>query len=146
MSRELDGKKRQLDTLENSVNKMVNTKLSWKAMLERKEEELADAKRRHGDLNAELSTVKYSNSSDSEVRSLTARATSAEKRVTTLSNQLAAMQAQVAEQEGKHADATSKWEDRVKEFEKRLKAANEKVKAEKQGGKERARQLEETVR
>lgn len=146
MSRELDAKKRQLDALEASVAKVNNTKLAWRAQLERKEDELADAKARHRDLSVELSDKLASPASDSELRSLTARAVSAEKRVATLSNQLASLHAQIADQERKHTDATSKWEDRVKEFEKRLKAANEKVKAEKQGGKERALQLENTVK
>lgn len=146
MSRELEAKKRQLDALEASVAKVNNTKLAWRAQLERKEDELADAKARHRDLSVELSDKLAGPASDSELRSLTARAVSAEKRVATLSNQLASLHAQIADQERKHADATSKWEDRVKEFEKRLKAANEKVKAEKQGGKERALQLENTVK
>lgn len=152
MSRELDAKKRQLDALEASIAKVNNSKLAWRAQLERKEDELADARARHRDLSVELSDKRSAAAggggpaSESELRSLTARATSAERRVTTLSNQLAAMHEQIAEQERKHADATSKWEDRVKEFEKRLKAANEKVKAEKQGGKERALQLENTVK
>jgi uncharacterized membrane-anchored protein len=103
---------------------------------------------RQRDLQSQLSSLRATSSADgsSELRSVTARAMSAEKRVNALSNQLASLQAQVAEQEGKHADATSKWEARVAEFEKRLKAANEKVKAEKQGGKERALQLEMTVK
>ncbi len=103
---------------------------------------------RQRDLQSQLSILRATSSADgsSELRSVSARAVSAEKRVNTLANQLAALQDQVAEQERKHSDATSKWEARVAEFEKRLKAANERVKAEKQGGKERALQLEGTVK
>lgn len=42
--------------------------------------------------------------------------------------------------------AESKWDVRVREYESRLKLAEEKVKSEKQGGKERAAQLESQVR
>ena len=42
--------------------------------------------------------------------------------------------------------ADSKWEARVREYESRLKAAEEKVKRERQGGKERALELEAQVR
>lgn len=42
--------------------------------------------------------------------------------------------------------AEDKWEARVKEYENRLRIAGEKIKTEKQGGKERAVQLEQQVR
>ena len=42
--------------------------------------------------------------------------------------------------------AEGKWEARVREYENRLKIAGEKIKTEKQGGKERAAQLESQVR
>ena len=42
--------------------------------------------------------------------------------------------------------ADNKWEARVKEYETRLKTAEEKIKREKQGGKERAAELERQMR
>ena len=42
--------------------------------------------------------------------------------------------------------AENKWEARVKEYENRLRIAGEKIKTEKQGGKERAIQLEGQIR
>ncbi len=44
LNRELDSKKRLLDTMEASINKMSNTKLQWRTRLTMKEDELADAK------------------------------------------------------------------------------------------------------
>lgn len=48
--------------------------------------------------------------------------------------------------QGKAGKAEDKWEARVKEYENRLRIAGEKIKTEKQGGKERAMQLESQVR
>jgi hypothetical protein len=52
----------------------------------------------------------------------------------------------MAELQGKSGLAENKWEARVKEYENRLRVAGEKIKTEKQGGKERALQLEAQVR
>lgn len=52
----------------------------------------------------------------------------------------------LAELQAKSGQAENKWEARVKEYENRLRIAGEKIKTEKQGGKERARELEAQVR
>ena len=52
----------------------------------------------------------------------------------------------MAEQQSRAGQAEDKWAARVKEYENRLRIAGEKIKTEKQGGKERARNLEEQVR
>jgi hypothetical protein len=44
LQKELESKKRLLDNVENSMNKMMNAKSAWKAKLALKEDELADAK------------------------------------------------------------------------------------------------------
>lgn len=82
----------------------------------------------------------------SSLRSLTERATSAEKRAQTATNQLALLEARIAEVQQKAGTAEDKWEARVREYENRLRVAGEKIKTEKQGGKERARELEARVR
>ncbi|KAJ9120149.1 hypothetical protein QFC22_003048 [Naganishia vaughanmartiniae] len=148
LNRELDSKKRLLDNVETSVNKVAHAKQEWRAKLLAKEEELAQAKAYQREAALELATYKASNSaeSSSELRSLQVKASSGDKRVNALSNQLNELHSTIAAQEAKHADATTKWEDRVREYEKRLKAAAEKVKTEKQGGKERVNHLEKTVR
>lgn len=80
------------------------------------------------------------------MRSLTERASAAEKRHTLAVNQLAAYEAKMAELQSRNGQAEHKWEARVKEYENRLRIASEKIKTEKQGGKERAAQLEAQVR
>jgi len=95
-----------------------------------------------------LSGVKASASStdSTQVRSLTERALSAEKRTSRANNQLEQLEAKLAELQSRAGQAEDKWAARVKEYENRLRIAGEKIKTEKQGGKERARQLEEQVR
>ena len=58
---------------------------------------------------------------------------------------MALLEQQLAELQAKSGQAENKWEARVKEYENRLRIAGEKIKTEKQGGKERARELEEHV-
>ena len=54
------------------------------------------------------------------------------------------MYCEIANQKTTVAD--TKWEARVKEYETRLKTAEEKVKRERQGGKERALELENQLK
>ena len=61
-------------------------------------------------------------------------------------NQLALLEQKLAELQARSGQAENKWEARVKEYENRLRIAGEKIKTEKQGGKERARELESQVR
>lgn len=77
---------------------------------------------------------------------MTERAQTAEKRAQAAHNQLAQLEAQLAELQAKGGQAEYKWDARVKEYENRLRIAGEKIKTEKQGGKERARELESQVR
>lgn len=81
-----------------------------------------------------------------EVRALTARANNAERRISNLQNQLLAAEEKVTAMNQKTAVADNKWEVRVKEYEGRLKQAEEKIKRERQGGKERALELETQAR
>lgn len=80
------------------------------------------------------------------MRSLTERAEAAERRAARANNALASLEAKLAEMQGRAGQAEDKWAARVKEYENRLRVAGEKIKTEKQGGKERARALEEQVR
>jgi hypothetical protein len=59
---------------------------------------------------------------------------------------LAILEARIAEMQAKAGQAESKWEARVREYENRLRIAGEKIKTEKQGGRERAKELEVQVR
>lgn len=56
------------------------------------------------------------------------------------------LESRISEMQDKAAKAERKWEARVQEYESRLRIAGEKIKTEKQGGKERALQLEAQVR
>jgi hypothetical protein len=71
---------------------------------------------------------------------------SAEKRASNAARQLALLEDKLAEQQGRAGQVEDKWAARVREYENRLRIAGEKIKTEKQGGKERARHLEEQVR
>ncbi|KAF9447240.1 hypothetical protein P691DRAFT_131442 [Macrolepiota fuliginosa MF-IS2] len=82
----------------------------------------------------------------SEVRSLTTRATNAERRLNNAQNQLLATEEKIAAMNQKSVAADSKWDARVKEYEARLKAAEERVKRERQGSKERVNELETHIK
>lgn len=103
---------------------------------------------RIAELSQQLSGAKASSSTESSthVRGLTERAAAAEKRAGNATNQLSLLEPRIAELQTKAAQAEAKWEARVKEYENRLRIAGEKIKTEKQGGKERAAQLEGQVR
>lgn len=81
-----------------------------------------------------------------EIRSLTARATNAERRLINLQNQLASSEEKMTSMNQKTQAADNKWEARVKEYESRLKAAEERVKRERQGAKERTMELETAIK
>ncbi|OCF33425.1 hypothetical protein I316_04845 [Kwoniella heveanensis BCC8398] len=148
LKKQLDQKWRTLDQFEAAVKKLELTKLQWRTKYSLKEGELDAAKARNAELSSQLSSVKAGTTveSSSTIRSLTERAQAAEKRASTVANQLAALEARLAELQSKSGQAENKWEARVKEYENRLRIAGEKIKTEKQGGKERALQLEAQVR
>ena len=110
--------------------------------------ELMNHESRNAELSQQISGVRADTSgeSSSTIRSLTERATNAEKRSQTLGNQLSQLEARLAEVQARAGQAEDRWAARVKEYENRLRIAGEKIKTEKQGGKERARQLEDQVR
>ncbi|KAI9631943.1 uncharacterized protein MKK02DRAFT_21589 [Dioszegia hungarica] len=151
LKRQLEQKWRALDTFEASVKKLELTRMQWRSKYALKDGELEAAKTRINDLALQLSSERAgssstSNSTSSHLRSLTERAESAEKRAKASQNQLALLEAKVAEMQQRAGQAENKWEARVKEYENRLRIAGEKIKTEKQGGKERAMQLENQIK
>jgi hypothetical protein len=114
----------------------------------RKLDEPTNTQSRTTDLNRQLTstTSTHSLNDTAQIKTLTDRALSAEKRANHASNQLAMLEAKLAEIQSKAGKAEDKWEARVREYENRLRVAGEKIKTEKQGGKERALQLEGQVR
>ncbi|ADV21779.1 hypothetical protein I305_01825 [Cryptococcus gattii E566] len=148
LKRQVEEKWRTLDQFETAVKKLELTKREWRSKFAIKEGELQAVQARNKELSSQISSLKSDTAtgSSSQIRSLTERAIAAEKRAQTASNQLASLEERLAEYQTRYGQAEDKWEARVKEYENRLRIAGEKIKTEKQGGKERALQLEAQVR
>ncbi|WVQ80511.1 hypothetical protein IAT38_002616 [Cryptococcus sp. DSM 104549] len=148
LKKQLEQKWRSLDNFEASVRKLELKRSQWRSKLSIKEGELEAAKSQNAELASQISSLRAGSTTESsaQIRSLSERALAAEKRATNAMNQLAAQEARMAEYQGRAGQAENKWEARVKEYENRLRIAGEKIKTEKQGGKERAMQLEAQVR
>jgi len=143
MRKQLDTRWKQIDKFEASLKVVVEAKSAWKKKLSLKEGEVEALKITNSELQSVISSNRKPGQADSmEVRALTARASNAERRVVNLQNQLLASEEKVTNMNQKTTVADNKWEARVKEYESRLKSAEEKVKRERQGGKERALELE----
>lgn len=99
------------------------------------------------ELQAAITSTRKPGTVDSmELRSQTARANTAERRASNLHNLLLASEEKLTAMNQKTTVADNKWEIRVKEYETRLKQAEEKLKREKQGGRERAVELETEIK
>lgn len=148
MRKQLDARWRQLDKFEVSVRTLADSKSAWRKKLALKEGEVEALKTTNTELqNVINSGRKTGGTADTmEVRALSARANNAERRVINLQNQLLAAEEKVTAMNQKTTVADNKWEIRVKEYEGRLRQAEEKIKREKQGGKERALELETQAR
>ncbi len=97
-------------------------------------------------LQAHVVTRKGNQADSMEIRALTARVQNAERRAINFQNQLMQSEEKLTVVNQKTTAADTKWEARVKEYETRLKVAEEKVKRERQGGKERASELEKDLK
>lgn len=150
MKRQLDAKWRALDAFENSVKKLEQRRSQQRAKLAQKDGELDVLRGRISELQRELNLARArgsgSPSSSADMQRAIDRADRAEHRARDALASVQALEKRLAEESARAAGAEGKWEARVKEYESRLRIAGEKVKAEKQGGKERARQLEDQVR
>lgn len=173
LKRQLEQKWRALDNFELSVKKLEAMRGQWRTRFATKQGELdaavvrpvwdssnpivcmteTYAQARNTDLSRQLASLKSSSSSAqnggadaAQLRAQTDRAATAERRAQNALNQLAALESKMADMQAKAGLAEGKWEARVREYENRLKIAGEKIKTEKQGGKERAMQLESQVR
>ncbi|KAL1412952.1 hypothetical protein Q8F55_000701 [Vanrija albida] len=151
MKRQLDAKWRALDSFEASVKKLELARAQWRSKYSLKDGELEASKARNAELQKEISSLRASSSASdavpsTQVRLLTERAQTAEKRANQAAQSVAQLEQRLSDIQSRSGQAETKWEARVKEYETRLRAAGEKIKAEKQGGKERAVQLEAQVR
>lgn len=151
LKRQLDAKWRALDSFEASVKKLELARAQWRSKYSLKDGELEASKARNAELQKEISSLRASSSASdtvpsTQVRLLTERAQTAEKRANQAAQSVAQLEQRLSDIQSRSGQAETKWEARVKEYETRLRAAGEKIKAEKQGGKERALQLEAQVR
>lgn len=152
LKRQLDAKWRALDGFEASVKKLELQRSQQRSKIAQKEGELEAQRGRVAELQRELNMARRSSTSGSpsgssaEAARAAERAERAERRLREALATVQSLEKRLAEEQSRSAGAENKWEARVKEYENRLRMAGEKVKAEKQGGKERAKQLEEQVR
>ncbi|XP_006460231.1 hypothetical protein AGABI2DRAFT_203107 [Agaricus bisporus var. bisporus H97] len=143
IKKQLETRWKQIDKFEAGVKSYGETKATWRRKLSAKEGETSNT-----ELQQQISSLKRlgHTSDSSEVRSLQARATNAERRLNNAQNQLLATEEKIASMNQKNAMADNKWDARVKEYEARLKAAEERVKRERQGSKERVAELENNIK
>ncbi|KAK7679624.1 hypothetical protein QCA50_017336 [Cerrena zonata] len=145
MRKQLESRWRQIDRFETSVRTLADAKLQWKKKMASREGEIDVLKITNSELQSALSSTRKGPGDPMEIRSLTARAQTAERRLTNVQNQLVLAEEKITSMGQKTTVADTKWEARVREYESRLKTAEEKVKRERQGGKERALELESQV-
>ncbi|KAI0669382.1 hypothetical protein C8Q78DRAFT_978290, partial [Trametes maxima] len=146
MRKQLDLRWKQIDKFEASVKTLAEAKASWRKKLSAKEGEIEALQATNAALQSHVVTRKGNQADSMEIRALTARVQNAERRAINLQNQLLASEEKLTSVNQKTVVADNKWEARVQEYEKRLKSAEEKVKREKQGGKERALELENQLK
>ncbi|KAI0948832.1 hypothetical protein AcV7_009468 [Taiwanofungus camphoratus] len=147
MRKQLDFRWKQIDKFEAALKTVAETRATWRKKLSSKEGEVEALKATNSELQAQLVSTRKPGTADAmEVRSLTTRATIAERRLANVQNQLLASEEKITVLNEKTAASDAKWEARVKEYEARQKVMEEKVKRERQGGKERALELENQMK
>ena len=145
--KQLDSKWRQVDKFETSVKNLSDLKASWKRKFALKEGELDALKSTNSELQSQISALRRPGQGEnSEIKSLQARATNAERRLQNAQNQLLASEEKMTLLNQRTTIADGKWDARVKEYETRLKSAEERVKRERQGAKERVNELETQIK
>ncbi|KAH9923702.1 uncharacterized protein BXZ73DRAFT_50841 [Epithele typhae] len=142
MRKQLDLRWRQIDKFEASVKTIAEAKATWRKKLATKDGEIEALQATNTALQSHVVSRKGTQGDSMEIRSLTARAQNAERRAINLQNQLLQSEERLTAVNQKTTVADTKWESRVKQYETMLKTAEEKVKRERQGGKERALELE----
>lgn len=78
-----------------------------------------------------------------EIQSLRARASTAERRLKATQDQLQLVETKFEEGKAKVSTAEEQWQARLRELQQKLKEAEEKHKRERQGAKERVRELQQ---
>ena len=143
---------RQLDRLETSLKAATDSQKQWKHRVLLKHSEIESAKATNSELAQQVSSLKtrvnvsdMSPGSTHKIQTLSARASNAEKRLRATQDQLALVEEKFAEAKGKIGSAEDQWQARLRELMVKLREAEEKNKRERQGAKERVRELQQTI-
>lgn len=147
LRKQLDARWKQLDKFDTIVKNLAEHKQGWKKRLATKEGEIEALKSTNSELSSQISGLKRPGQGESfEIKSLKARATTAEKQVIIAKNQVAALEERKSQEADTYNSAREKWEARLKELESRYKAAEERVKRERQGAKENNAALQNRIK
>ncbi|KIY62153.1 hypothetical protein CYLTODRAFT_361928 [Cylindrobasidium torrendii FP15055 ss-10] len=147
MRKQIDSRWKQVDKFEASVKAYADTKTQWRRKFAQKDGEIDSLRTANQEMATQLSGMKRPGHADPmELRSLSTRAVNAERRLNHAQNQLSTTEEKLAQLSKKSLAADTKWEARVKEYETRLKAAEERVKRERQAGKDRVSELENSIK
>ena len=143
---------RQLDRLETSLKAATDSQKQWKQRVLLKQSEIESARATNSELTQQVSSLKtrvnvsdMSPGSTHKIQTLSARASNAEKRLRATQDQLALVEEKFAEAKGKIGFAEDQWQARLRELMVKLREAEEKNKRERQGAKERVRELQQTI-
>ena len=150
LKKQVDSRWKQLERLEVSIKSASDLHKQWRLRANEKTRELDELKQSYNEIMIQLSNAKSKSlspsiDSNTEVKSLTARANTAERRLNITQNQLNQAEEKLIEARNKIIESDNKWANRAKEFEARMKAAEEKVKRERQGAKDRVYDLEKNI-
>ncbi|KAH8827898.1 hypothetical protein DL96DRAFT_1124588 [Flagelloscypha sp. PMI_526] len=145
----LETRWKSIEKFESNVKALADMKSTWRRKFSMLNGELDALKATNAELQNQLSSMTKKGmtpSESSEIRSLTTRATNAERRLNNAQNQLLAAEKSIASVKERAVASEAKWDARVKEWESRLKVAEEKYKRERQGGKERTAEMEAQIK
>ena len=152
LKKQQDARLKQLDRMETSIKAAADGQKQWKQRVLLKQTEIESVKATNSELNQQVSSLKtrvntsdLSPGSTHKIQTLSARASNAEKRLRATQDQLALVEEKFAEAKIKTGDAEEQWEARLRELMVKLREAQEKNKRERQGAKERVRELQQTI-
>ncbi|KAG8930066.1 hypothetical protein FRC03_012953 [Tulasnella sp. 419] len=139
LKKQLDHKWKQIDRFEASTKAAVEKHTSIRRKLQAKEGELESLRAANAEASAQLSALKRTSSSPTELsklKGMTAKLADAERRVNRANNLNISKDETISALQERQVTADSRWEARVAEYERMIKALEEKLKRERQGSKE----------
>ena len=145
--KQFENRWRTMEKFEATLKSTSENRASWRRKFALKEGELDALRSTNAELSSQISAMRRPGQGENaELKAAQARATNAERRYQNAMNQLATQEETNAAIKQKASIAEGKWEARVKEYEARIRASEERTKRERQGGKERAAELENQVK